>query len=318
VANISDVFNWDWTRVQNRSTEDPCTNHDGDHHLAWFDFDGDMLADYALTESGYANQCGGTNNNRVYLFQQTAGNTFQPATAGSGLDEINDNNWAPGNVIPVDYDLDGDEDLLVGLDSQGIRVYRNDVGNQNNWVTVTLRGGGGGGSGNRAAIGARVELSADGTTQTREVYAGNGHQGPQTPLSLTFGLGSAALVDSIRVRWPDAAHTVTEDLAVAVNQFVAICEAPAPADPAGLVLDEAGADLLLTWDDPSAPATTWNVYRDGNPDTSGWGGPHHDGVTDEDPGTPGIQDTDTGAASTAESYYYLVTAANSCDESPLR
>jgi hypothetical protein len=41
-------------------------------------------------------------------------------------------------------------------------------------------------------------------------------------------------------------------------------------------------------------------------------------MTDGDVLTPGIQYRDIGAAATADSYCYLVTAVNECGETPLR
>jgi hypothetical protein len=311
VANgAGGVFSWDWTRVANRATEDPDATHDGDHHAAWIDVDGDALQDYVITESGYS-------NNRIYLFRQGADHRFRPDTPNSGFHDINTANHVPGNVVPLDYDLDGDEDLLIGLDDAGIRLYRNDVGNQRSWIAVTLRGVGAPGYANRAAIGARVEVTAGGITQTKEVWAGNGHQGPQRPLRLTFGLGSATVVDRIRVRWPNASLAVSEQLGVAVNQAITLLEPCAYAtDPAHLRVDRAADDLRLTWDDPAAAGWTWNVYRQSLPNPPAWGPAHASGVTDGDPGTPGIQHVDAGAVP-GESFYYLVTARNVCGETPL-
>jgi hypothetical protein len=312
VENVAGVYDWDWSDVLGRATEDPDPGHDGDHHLAWFDFDFDGLHDYALTESGY-------DNNRLYLFRQAADHTFSPVTVDSGLNDININNWTPGNVINVDFDLDGDEDLLVGLGgATGIKVYRNDVGTLNNWISITLVGAGGNGYSNKSAIGAKVQVTAGGVTQTRTVYAGDGHQGPQKPLSLAFGLGEATIVDSIIIRWPNDTMTTSQMFDVAVNQFLTI-EEPCDyaTDPTNLMVDKDVNDVVLTWDDPLASGWTWNVYRDGGPDPSLWGDPHEGGVTDGDLGTPGIQWTDIDAIS-GSTYYYLVTAVNECGETPLR
>jgi thermitase len=95
------------------------------------------------------------------------------------------------------------------------------------------------------------------------------------------------------------------------------CFCAAPLDPTGLGLEKSGADGLLTWDDPSNPSLTWNVYRDTQRDPSLWGPPHASGVTDQDPGQPGIQYRDVGALDAPDSHYYKVTAVNACGESPL-
>jgi hypothetical protein len=312
VPNVDEVFSWDFWRVDGRAAEDPDLTHHGDHFASWFDFDGDMLVDFALTESGYS-------NNRLYLFRQAADNTFAPDTVDSGLNDINIDNLPPGYVTPVDYDRDGDEDLMITAGDTGMRLYRNDVGTENNWLALRLVGSGGPGGANRSAIGAKVEVTAGGVTQTQEVYAGNGHEGPMRPLTLYFGLGTATTVDTIRVRWPNATLSTKELFDVAANQFLTINEAcDAPGDPTHLMLDKTPSDVLLTWDDPAEAGWTWNVYRDTDPNPANWTDPHATDVTDEDPGTEGIQYTDTGAASTSATYFYLVTAVNECGESPLR
>ena len=223
LTNTNNVFSWDFDRVDGRAAEDPRINHHGDHYSTWFDIENDGLSDFALTESGY-------DNNRIYVFQQSPAHTFAPVTGASGLDPINTANLPPHNALALDYDLDGDEDLLVGFaGTEGIQLWRNDVGTQNNWLTLTLEGAGMPGYSNRSAIGARVEVSSGGNTYTREVYAGNGHHGPQVPLSLTFGLGAATAVDEIEVRWPNEDQSRTLLKNIAVNQFLTIVERLEPA-----------------------------------------------------------------------------------------
>jgi hypothetical protein len=56
---------------------------------------------------------------------------------------------------------------------------------------------------NRSAIGARVEVTAGGITQTHDVEGGHGHYGAQDDLVQHFGLGTACEAD-VTIRWPDA------------------------------------------------------------------------------------------------------------------
>jgi len=271
-----------------------------------------MLPDMIFTESGYS-------NNRLYLYRQAPDNTFFPVTVDSGLNEINVENLPPGYVTPLDYDRDGDEDLLITCGNTGVRLYRNEVGTDNNWVAIRLRGVGAPGYANVSAIGAKDSVTAGGVTQTQTVYAGNGHEGPMRPLTLYFGLGQAATIDQISVRWPNQALTVQQLSSVAANQFLDLGE-PCDGAPAasGLSVRRTGDDLLLEWDDPAVSGVNWNVYRDASPDPAGWGAPHAEAVTDEDPATPGIQHTDAGAGADGARWFYLVTAVNVCGETPLR
>jgi hypothetical protein len=313
LTNTGTTHAWDFGRVRNRGSEDPDLTHHGDHYASWFDYNNDTRPDFALTESGY-------DNNRFYLFRQGAGRNFTPFTVESGMNTINEANLPPHNVIALDYDRDGDEDLLVGFadDANGIQLWRNDVGTQRRFLEVTLRGAGIPGKANRAAIGARVEVTAGGVTQLREVDAGSGHMGPQAPLTLAFGLGTATVADRVRVRWPNAGRTVTELTNVAADQFLTI-EEPCERgpDPADLRVARAGADLALAWDEPAVAGLAWAVYRDAGPDPRAWGGPLAARVTDQDPGAPGIQWTDAGAAPPPQGWFYLVVSVNACGESPL-
>lgn len=312
VRNDGGVFSWDWSRVKNRGSEDPDTGHDGDHQASWFDYDGDMLSDYVITESFYAN------SNRLFLFRQATDHTFSPVTNGSGLEAINTMNKGVYDVIPLDYDRDGDEDLLVAFAEDGVDVqlWRNDVGNLNHWISIDLAGEAGSAGANRAGIGARIEVTAGGMTQTREVAAGIGQHAPQAPLTQTIGLGSATVIDSIRVRWPNAARSVSERLGVAVDQHLTVHEVcSTPADPAGLTVSRTGADVDLSWNDPLVRGLNWNLYRGVVPNPSGWGAPIQANVRDSDLVAPGIQRRDAGAAAGATSYFYLASAVNDCAES---
>jgi len=65
---------------------------------------------------------------------------------------------------------------------------------------------------NRAAIGARVTIHAGGMTQFDEVRGGGSYLS-QNDLRLHFGLGSAAKIDSVEVRWPTGKMESFKDVA---------------------------------------------------------------------------------------------------------
>ena len=99
----------------------------------------------------------------------------------------------------ADIDNDGDLDLLVVENGGQARLYRNDGGNANHALRVKLVGT----RSNRDGIGARVELvaGADGINPWAIVKTGSSYAS-QSELPLTFGLGSAARVAGVKVRWP--------------------------------------------------------------------------------------------------------------------
>jgi len=65
---------------------------------------------------------------------------------------------------------------------------------------------------NRAAIGARVTIHADGVRQIAEVRGGGSYLS-QNDLRLHFGLGKAAKIDSVEIRWPSGKVETLENLA---------------------------------------------------------------------------------------------------------
>jgi len=101
-------------------------------------------------------------------------------------------------------DIDGDGDLDVVLTANGgpARLFRNDGGDKNGWVRLTLRGQ----RSNRDAIGAEVTLTAGDRVQRRQLFPAKGYLS-SLERPLTFGLGASEQVDSLRIRWPSGRST---------------------------------------------------------------------------------------------------------------
>jgi len=97
-------------------------------------------------------------------------------------------------LIPWDADLDGDLDLLLSGAPPGVRLLRNDGGNLNFYIRVTLTGlRTGSGKNNTAGVGARLTLRAGELLQTRIV----------TSDATLIGLGRHLKADVLRVEWPN-------------------------------------------------------------------------------------------------------------------
>jgi hypothetical protein len=117
----------------------------------------------------------------------------------------------------LDYDQDGDLDVIVVGHRQKTILLRNDVGQRNNWLETELVGT----KSNRQGVGARITVQTAAMRQIREVRAGGGflqsHSVPEN-----FGLGHASRVDELTVRWPSGIRQVLKD--VPVNQRIRIVE----------------------------------------------------------------------------------------------
>ena len=121
-----------------------------------------------------------------------------------------------------DFDNDGDLDLLVLNLNDRPRLLRNDLGNKNHWLELRLIGT----TSNRDAIGARVRLTAGGSTQLRDVRTSSGYLSQSDP-RLHFGLGSSTVVDRIEVTWPSG--TVQNLRKIAADRLLTITE-PEPTE----------------------------------------------------------------------------------------
>jgi hypothetical protein len=105
-------------------------------------------------------------------------------------------------VATGDYDRDGDEDLVVTENGGPVHLLRNDQAGYHA-LQVRLEGR----SGNRDGLGAHVWAVAGSRRMQRRVRSGSSFL-VASDKALTFGLGPATVVDTLRVRWPGGATEV--------------------------------------------------------------------------------------------------------------
>ena len=99
----------------------------------------------------------------------------------------------------VDLNDDGWADFVVGVNNGEVLAFENRASSTNRVLTVRLAGQ----PGNPTAVGARVTLRlANGSSQTREIYAGGGYLS-QSSSALAFGLRPEESARELEVRWPD-------------------------------------------------------------------------------------------------------------------
>jgi hypothetical protein len=168
---------------------------EGDVNAAFGDYDNDGDLDLVVTPvyPGHFSR----------LYRNDGGTHFTDVTyeTGTAVMETASPVWS-------DVDEDGDLDLIIA-DRSGapfVHLFINEVGQDNHWLQLDLQGT----ASNRDGIGARVALTAGGTTQLREVKGGGGHGNTQQTRIVQFGLGSGTAIDSLTVRWVGGAtETIT-------------------------------------------------------------------------------------------------------------
>jgi len=138
-----------------------------------------------------------------YLFRNSGDLTFADSSRAWGMVE-------PGfsyGAAYVDLNNDGKLDLVVNNMNAPASVYEN-VGPGGHYLAVALKGD----APNRRGIGATLTVVAGGTRQ--QVYQ-SPYRGYMSSVDdrLHFGLGTAARVDTLEIRWPDGRTQVLTDVA---------------------------------------------------------------------------------------------------------
>ncbi|MEM6264476.1 MAG: FG-GAP-like repeat-containing protein [Bacteroidota bacterium] len=205
-ANPPYKLEWDLDLIQRKN---PQSEHLGNMDAAWMDIDNDMWTDLIVTETVYRDA-----TDRLFVFLQDSSHVLNDITAGLNLLSVR----SPHSLETIDYDMDGDYDLVVGVkdfNSSGaykLMFIENKVGRFKRWVQVKLKAPAGV---NSNCIGAKIHIVAEGVHQQREIQAGVGHFGGQNSFIQNFGLQFAPQIDSLWVEWPsqNIAPTVLTDLA---------------------------------------------------------------------------------------------------------
>ncbi|MFI5202997.1 MAG: CRTAC1 family protein [Flavobacteriales bacterium] len=201
----------------------PQDSHHGDHKVVWCDLNNDGWQDLIISDAGYEK---GPGKGRVHFcLQNPTTHKLIDVTVKTGLvDTITGLPAAcinqPHAVEPIDFDMDGDEDVVIGkMGLSDFGVLENKDGNNNNWIKIKLIAPEGV---NADCIGARVKITAGGITQTKEVSGPQGHYGGQQWYVLHVGVGKSKKIDKIEITWPDKKGSKTMLKKVKVNQFIKV------------------------------------------------------------------------------------------------
>lgn len=145
------------------------------------DFDNDGFLDVFFTGEPNSDSPG------ILLYHNDGPGVFSNVS-----DLLPDDDYSGSQLVPLDYDGDGDLDMLIALKHGGVRLLRNDGGNLNHYVNMKLVGlRTGSAKNNYFGVGVKVELRAGDLYQSMVV----------TQPNIIFGLGTRKKADIIRITW---------------------------------------------------------------------------------------------------------------------
>jgi enediyne biosynthesis protein E4 len=124
-----------------------------------------------------------------------------------------------------DYNNDGRIDVFIGNNGLPPVLLKNNAGDGNHWVGVTLQGT----ACNRDAIGAMITWSVGGTKRIRFKVGGGSYLSTHDPREV-LGLGTATSVDWIEVKWPQPSGRVERFTSVPIDRYVRVVEGSGKID----------------------------------------------------------------------------------------
>lgn len=117
----------------------------------------------------------------------------------------------------ADYDNDGRLDVVITSAGRKAVLLRNTGASSRHWISIRAQGT----TSNRFGLGARVEVEAAGLTQFREINNVSSYLSA-SDVRLHIGVGSAAVIPRIAIRWPTGATqtlaNVTADRILVVKE----------------------------------------------------------------------------------------------------
>jgi len=212
-----------WRNVNGKSVdrvELPIKNWRRAWGVVTLDYDNDGWVDLAAvgeTEDG---------RGEIRLFRNLGKGGFKDVTADLGLDAVKLN--SPRALLASDVDGDGGTDLLVTQTGGPTLLLRNNGGNRNNFLRISLKGV----ADNKSAVGAKVEVFAGELWQKWEI-SGSGYLS-QSATDLVIGLGKERSVDTVRVLWPSG--VIQDEAQIAANSSPQIAE-----------IDRRGSSCPVLW-----------------------------------------------------------------------
>lgn len=157
------------------------------------------------------------------MFKNIAGQKFADVTTSSRTGHLQKGH----GVSFADMDNDGDQDIYIDMggafpgDAYQNSFFMNPGQNDNHWIGLTLEGT----KSNRAAIGTRIKVTIKENGVSRSIYrdVNSGGSFGASTLRREIGLGQAAKIDELEIRW-HGSNEVQVFHDIKADQFIRITE----------------------------------------------------------------------------------------------
>jgi len=189
--------------------------------LKFFDYDNDGDLDLILA-NGHPDDMVSQRSQAVtyreplLLFHQSAGK-FQNVSKEAG--PVFSRDFAARGLAVGDFDNDGKQDVLIGVNGGAPVLLRNKSSAPNHWLGIRLEGK----NCNRDAVGARFSWLANGKKRSRFKTAGGSYLSSHDPREV-LGLRAATKVDWLDIKWPAPSTRVERITNIPVDRYVHIVE----------------------------------------------------------------------------------------------
>jgi len=180
-----------------------------------FDFDNDGDLDVLVLSSRLYQGTGGLATSQNFFLFENRNKSFVDVSDRVKLDQFK--GLAIRGISIGDYDGDGDLDFAVSVNGGSPLLFRNEGGNQNNWLTIKPVGT----NSNKYGLGVKAEIRAGNSWEKLETFGGQGYLTHHPPF-FHFGLGNKKKVDIVRLLWPNG--VLQSEIGPPMNQQIEVQE----------------------------------------------------------------------------------------------